>query len=707
MKKTISFLICSAFLLSGCVPQATILPTATDMHPTTAQTPSLTPAPLPTSTATSTWTPASPSIPDTDCMDAETFETGAAVYYESSQLVHMGNGQLYGIDWSKDGKRIAIGSETGIHIFDARTMQPVKYIETPYDVEVVRFSPDGKWIATDDHSQVVVWDVETGELISRFGETVDFYSVRWGYPFRVPLGNISFHPGGNLVAIHSMNYSGMDSSPSIEIWNIQTRKLVREWKAEKDEKDFFVPDPIFSPDGKWIASPWKNGINIWNVETGEVFKHISSESKISYFSPNGKQLIVNDSDRIRIFDIERDTSVSIFPGNSYEPVTGTISVDGTKLVTHYSEGKEPYSTPVAIWDTKTGKKLRELNIPDFVLGLVINPVKNELATIGYTKDQIESIRIWDLETGVLVRQLKFSQQIGREIALSPDGSKLIVVRDEHFHLYNAQTGGYLCMLQEPIEGPYFLSFSASGEKMAAIHLDGSAMVWDLETGKNEQTLMPEQTTSPKVPLAGLLTYNMMPVKKQHWDLITWAWKNQDGGIGSWMINTCDAGSSIPTDCPGAISSDGKFILTTTLDGLAIQNAHSLEVLHNFEDSLGATNFTFSPDGRYILVLSYLDWTIKIWDATTYTKIATINSGMEGEGPILGNQKFSFSADGSKLVTYLPYFQEGSVRVWNTQTWKQEKSFNTRGGVGNVAISGDGNLIAGLSGYVVYLWHLNN
>jgi len=86
------------------------------------------------------------------------------------------------------------------------------------------------------------------------------------------------------------------------------------------------------------------------------------------------------------------------------------------------------------------------------------------------------------------------------------------------------------------------------------------------------------------------------------------------------------------------------------------------------------------------------------------KVTKINSGMEGDGPYLSVQEFSFTSDGDLLVTYLPYWND-SVKLWNTQTWELEQNFDYIGGIRDAKISGDGSLITALSGYTVYFWHL--
>lgn len=637
---------------------------------------------------------------DVVCTDGETFEDGIALHFSGSRLTRMGNGKLLGVDWSADGTKIAVASETGVYIFDAVSMEQVRYIETPYSVEVVRFSPDGQWLATDDAGQVSLWDVKTAARIAQVGSRLHFHSALWGFPFNTQLGNITFHPDGKRIVVHSVNHAGIDSSSSIEIWDIQSQTLVQKISTG----GFAYPDPIFSPDGKWVASSWSDSVVLFDGESLQEVRRIVSTSRHVSFSPDSKRLILSEEGSIKVVDLEHNLSVVIFPGNTYEPATGVFTADGKKIVTHYSESQKPYPTPLAVWDAESGEKLLELHTPDYVIGLALNPTRNELATVGHDEDGTQMIRVWDLETGANSRALKFSRYLGGDIAVSADGSKLIVEQDQRFHLYNTQTGGYLCDLQELIEKPYFVSFSDDGEHIAAISLNGKATVWNLETGRAEQSIR-EEATNPGTS-DGWLVSKKLPFEHRGWPVIAWAWTQPDRANSRWIINTCDAGTSIPTDCPGAIHPSSESILTIN-EGLVVQDADTLEILGKLEESRGATNFTFSPDGRYILALSYLDWTIDIRGANTYQKVTTINSGMEGEGPILGNQEFSFTQDGTLLATYLPYFGKDSIRIWNTTTWKQEKSVDTKGGVWDVSISGNGDLVAGSAGYVIYFWNLDD
>ena len=135
--------------------------------------------------------------------------TGALL--RSAQVYSM-NRQAFA--YSPDGKRVATCSQNGmVRFWDARTLQPlVLALEHPTEVNGATFSPDGSRIVTVGTGGVRVWDAETGDLLSAFGDAPD----------RV-YREVAFSSNGHTIA--AVCNSDDPTTPNagiIKVWHVPT-----------------------------------------------------------------------------------------------------------------------------------------------------------------------------------------------------------------------------------------------------------------------------------------------------------------------------------------------------------------------------------------------------------------------------------------------------------------------------------------------------
>jgi WD40 repeat protein len=683
------------FILTGCIPG----PIQT-IEQTEALSPEIIPSPTYQNTIAPTLTVITPQpqtapadiSADFDCTTEEE-KPGVQPTFKDGKLVRLGRGRIFGMDWSRDGRILAVASETGIYLLDAQTMQQISSIDTGDAVEVVKFSPSGKTLASGDGSQLILWDVKSLKQIGIIGEDIDYYSTQGSYPSNAELGNISFSPDGKQVVVHQLYTGWYNDDRRVQIWDVDTQKIVREWKTEEGSTAFFLPDAVFSPDGKYISSPWMDGIQIWDVVTGESVRYVGGRDYAN-FSPDGRQIVTLTDTGVKIVDLRSNETLFIHVADSYDNASAFFSADGSMLVTQYSTLDYSY---LDIWDAHTGQHLTSIKDLPYLYGLAFNPQANELVTFDY-KQQINT---WNIQTGALIGSFTFSDFVGSEVYPSNDESTLVVRNEDAYDLYDAKNGQYRCRLLGTAYEDVSVSFNPYGTEFAAFSRSGEVTVWDSASGELVQEiaagqLLPEGFT--------LLQRHIFEMPKYSIDFIAWAWTQPDGTIGRWIGNSCDVLEALPTRCQGVISPDGKYIAVRVNRSIDIVSTYTKDKVASI--GFNANNMSFSADGSYLLELAFLDYSIDIWKISTGEKIQNINKGLAGEGPILGVQEFTFSADGSRMVSYLPYYHQESVKVWNTKTWTLDKAFDTMAGVGDSKISADGNLVTALSGYVIYLWRMD-
>jgi hypothetical protein len=131
---------------SGRGARTTDMPTLiSDDDPTDTPPPTLTMTPTPTITPTPTSliAPVEP-ISVENVMGVE-------------ELLSLGKSQLLGIAWAPDRTNLAVGTGSGIFLYDGETLDQVGFFDVGY-ASAMAFSPDGKMLASGYDENITLWD---------------------------------------------------------------------------------------------------------------------------------------------------------------------------------------------------------------------------------------------------------------------------------------------------------------------------------------------------------------------------------------------------------------------------------------------------------------------------------------------------------------------------------------------------------------------
>ena len=259
-----------------------------------------------------------------------------------------------------------------------------------------------------------------------------------------------------------------------------------------------------------------------------------------------------------------------------------------------------------------------------------------------------SIRLWDLQTGSLMRTLAGHRDAVRSVAFSPDGTILVSgSSDKTIKVWDVATGQLSRTLTGHIGPVWSVAISLDGKTLASGSYDGAIKLWDLTSGQLLNTL-PEHYDS-------VWSVTFTPDSKT---LISGAY---DGTIKTWDLATGrllrtlsghkDAVRSI------AVSPDGKTIVSGSWDKTIkvwnLESGELVKTLSGHNDRVLAV--AISPDGKTIASGS-LDKTIKVWDLNSGQLRRTLSGHSDW---VIG---VAFGADDRTVVSGS---KDKTVKLWRS------------------------------------------
>ncbi len=470
---------------------------------------------------------------------------------------------------------------------------------------------------------------------------------------------IAFSPDGSRLAV----------ATSIGIWLYDAETLSEiALLAGHNEK---VSTVAFSPDGKKLASgsgsQLPGTLKLWDVESGQniVAFHVERSSVVSAaFSPDGAKLAWAG----RLWDVATGQQLDIIQDKGLFKLE--FSSDGVMLAgTSISAVNGKRAGIVKLYDIETGQLLKTLNQgTERVSSIAFSPDGHLLAS-GSAVDG--TVNLWDVDSGqnTAVFTVKPNDGVAMCVAFSPDGAKLAVASAAGITLLEVSTGQHLYTRQHVEIGKleisvdvFSVAFSPDGTKLASASWDG-VKLWDAAAGQNIAALPGHARAVNAVAFAP--------------DGLTLA-SNSISGVQVWEVA---AGQHIATlagppnfAASFAYSPDGTRLAAGSADA---RNAeHTVKI---WDVDTGKNTYTlqghsdlvtavaYSQDGT-LLAAGSKDRTINVWDVKTGQSAARL------QGHESSINAVAFSPDGTKLASGA---DDTSIRLWEIPNGK---TLHTLGGV---------------------------
>jgi WD40 repeat protein/uncharacterized caspase-like protein len=296
---------------------------------------------------------------------------------------------------------------------------------------------------------------------------------------------------------------------------------------------------------------------------------------------------------------------------------------------------------IRMWEVETGRLLRVLDIHrDNVTSIAFSPDGKTIASGSLDK----TVALCDVKSGRLIRSLVDHSDDVNSVAFSPDGKTIASgSRDETINLWDAATGEVIHTIEGPASEVRAVTFSPDGQILASGSADKVVRLWQVSDGQMIRALAGHTS--------GVRTVTFSP------DGQILASGGDDKMVRLWQVG------------------DGQMIRALA--------GHSGIV----------TSTVFSRDGRLLYSGSH-DKTIRVWD----TQSGKVTSTIEGASDPITS--VALSADGSTLAA-------GSLvkmLLWRSGDGRWVRNFQGRiSAVRSVAFSPDGKQLASATLNSIKLW----
>lgn len=277
---------------------------------------------------------------------------------------------VYDFDVSADGTKLAIvggtpprsewekresgaSSEGFVQVWEVPSGQIVQRLSGHrLIVNCVRFSPDGRMLATGgDDQRVILWDIEQGQPYS-WGELKGHTDE---------ISSLDFSQDGKwLATAQKLSGQGLRRKVvSLKLWGLPEDRQATGIRLASEPPDWEVQhfgEPVvrFSRDGTSLLILDSRNASVFGIESRK--KTLEASSRSAAFSSDGNQLLTLHNDRIKIWN----------PGTNRLPLEFPTFLAATwTALTPLPDGRHFIAVDtrdgrIVVWDTSAGKEAESL-----------------------------------------------------------------------------------------------------------------------------------------------------------------------------------------------------------------------------------------------------------------------------------------------------------------------------------------------------------
>lgn len=339
-----------------------------------------------------------------------------------------------------------------------------------------------------------------------------------------------------------------------------------------------------------------------------------------------------------------------------------------------------------LWDADTGRMLRVLDHHrDSVTSIAFSSDGKTIASGSLDK----TIAISDVKSGRLIRSLWGHADEVNSVAFSPDGKSIASAsRDETVNLWDVATGEVIHTLEGPASEVRAVAFSPDGKILASGSADKRVRLWQVSDGQLIRALEGHSAAIRAVAFSPTFEAGQVVASAGDDNMIK-LWNVESGT----PIRTLDGHRGIVTSA--VFSPDGKLVVSGSQDKtIRVWDVQTGKTVRAIDRSSGPiTSVAFSPDGNTIAAGSWI--TVELWSSVTGNRIRIL------ESPLSNIRAVAFSPNGKTIATAT----RNKIKLWDSSSGSLMDTLEGHSSQVNVvAFSGNGKILASASAdRTVKLW----
>lgn len=433
-----------------------------------------------------------------------------------AEIARWGIGGVNKVKWSPDGETIALGTTSGIFLYNSTTKEMKRFINTGFDVTELTFSPDSSMLMAGSlNGQVKLWNSVTGDE-----QNLDYSNQNSA------VTAISFSKNGKNVVIGSQdgNFFVIALNQAKTIMTGQQYPAIEDAFTSADERFLFL-------------SNGEATIFVWDISAQKLVSELKNPTNVNKLvaSPDRQfMLSAGNSNVVYFWDITEQRVVNGFPNLGGNVTDMDFSPDGGLIIIGLDNGKiKVFAKPDLKDSSKTQLPILTIDASvNRLRSIAFSPTKMVIASGAWE----DGLKIWDAQTGANVYSL--NQSMGRitKIQFSPDAVWLATAHEGNIvRVWEVKAAkeayrvdGYL---------PKGEPFSPNGQFLTVIKPPKNSydlaviQIVELSTGKIVRELLGYEpnfflqfSDDTKLLITGI------PEKATIWDVSSWEKVNMHGGV---------------------------------------------------------------------------------------------------------------------------------------------------------------------------------
>jgi len=298
---------------------------------------------------------------------------------------------------------------------------------------------------------------------------------------------LAFARDGKLLAS-----SALDAT--IRIWDVGNPGQAPTERAVLNDSSPMILALAFTPDGKTLISGSVSGmIKLWDVTSARLRTSLKGHADgilSMALAADGKELVSGSVDgTVKLWNLAAHQGPTVVKGPARTTQLLTFSPDGQQVIAVDANGQ------LLRADARTGEPAAPLNVKGNLFAIHAADLAADgkwLVTAGMGKGVDKGVDIWDIQAGKLETSFGIRGQVWA-VSISPDRGKLAVGTDR-VQILELPSGKVLHALT-PFKEKFMrrgntfanrvtaTAFSPDGKLLAASGKDGTAALFDVQSGK--------------------------------------------------------------------------------------------------------------------------------------------------------------------------------------------------------------------------------